>query len=76
MSISFFGILNIMAVTQVSFPFRFGLLYHVTQKKKSRLCNLSKTFPLISIKHLRVLLLALHLVQEMIGIINSWKPKC
>lgn len=33
-------------------------------------------FPLISIKHLRVLLVVLYLVQEMIWIINSWKPKC
>lgn len=73
MSIIYFGILSIMAVTQVFFSFRFWLFCHVTQK--SMLCNWSKIFPLISITHLRVLLVVLYLVQEMIWIINSWKPK-
>lgn len=71
-SIIYFGILSIMAGTQVFYSFRF---YFVTSLKNLCFATCPRFFPLISIKHLRVLLVVLYLVQEMIWIINSWKPK-
>ena len=74
MAIIYFGILSIMAVTQVFFSFRFWLF--CMSLKNLCFATCPRFFPLISIKHLRVLLVVLYLAHEMIWIINSWKPKC